>query len=223
MSWFTQAIGSSLGRKLVMSLTGLFLCSFLIVHLVGNLQLLGADAQLKFNAYAKFMTTFPLIKFLSYGLYAGFLLHIIQGIQLVMKNKSARPVGYKKDKGYGSSGASRNMGLLGTIILVFLVIHMKSFWYEMHWGEIGNDSAGNRDLFAVVNAAFGQLWYVALYVVSMFALAFHLLHGFQSAFQTLGINHKKYTPAIKLVGFAFSVIVPAAYAAIPIVMFLTQQ
>ena len=221
MSWFSVALSSSLGRKLVMSLTGLFLCSFLVVHLIGNLQLLSSDAELTFNAYAKFMTSFPLVKFLSYGLYLGFIIHIVDGLMLTMKNKEARPVGYKVMRGDAtSSWASRNMGFLGSIIFFFLVIHLYNFWFQMHFGEIPTDSAGNKNLYLVVQEAFGNVAYVALYVVAQFALAYHLLHGFQSAFQTLGLNHKKYTPTIRFIGVAFSLIIPAAYAAIPLIMFI---
>lgn len=204
-----------------MSLTGLFLCSFLIVHLSGNFQLLKGDNGLQFNEYAKFMTTFPLIKALSYGLYAGFLLHIIDGLVLAYQNKKARPVSYGYSKpGSSSSWASRNMAVLGTIILVFLIVHLRNFWYEMHFGSIPMDSAGNKDLYSVVSAAFSQWWYVALYVVAMAAVAYHLLHGFQSAFQTLGLNHQKYTPAIKAIGYVFSIAVPLGFASIPIIMFI---
>lgn len=221
MSWLTSTFSSSLGKKLLMSLTGLFLCSFLLVHLTGNFQLLKSDDGLAFNAYAKFMTTFPVIKVLSYGLYAGFLLHIIDGIILTLQNKKARPVSYGYSKPGGSSSwASRNMAILGTIILVFLIVHMRNFWYEMHFGSIGIDTAGNKDLYTVVKEAFSQWWYVALYVVSMAAVAYHLWHGFQSAFQTLGLNHQKYTPALHFIGYAFSIVVPIGFAAIPIIMFV---
>lgn len=222
MSWLQRTLSSSIGKKLLMALTGLFLCSFLLVHLSGNFQLLKDDGGLAFNAYAKFMTTFPLIKVLSYGLYAGFLLHIIDGLILAYQNRQARPVSYGYTKpGTSSSWASRNMAVLGTIILVFLIVHLRNFWYEMHWGAIGMDAAGNKDLYGVVDAAFSQWWYVALYVVSMAAVAYHLIHGFQSAFQTLGINHKKYSPFIKVVGYAFSILVPLGFAAIPVIMFIS--
>ncbi len=221
MSWITKTLSSSIGRKLLMALTGLFLCSFLIVHLSGNFQMLNDDGGLQFNAYAKFMTSFPLVKFISYGLYATILFHAIYGIMLVMANRKARPVGYKMaDGAANSSWASRNMGLLGSLILLFIVVHMKNFWYEMHWGEIGTDAQGNRDLFTVTKIAFSQWWYVAFYVLSMAVLAFHLLHGFQSAFQTLGINHKKYTPIIQTVGVIFSIGICMGYAAIPLLMFV---
>ena len=100
------------------------------------------------------------------------------------------------------------MGILGTLILIFLIIHMRSFWYEMHYGSmpmVEYEGGGQiKNLYIVVAAAFKELWYVILYVISMSALGFHLVHGFQSAFQTLGLSHPKYTPLIKFVGFAYA-------------------
>ena len=143
---------------------------------------------MKFNAYAKFMTTFPLIKAVSsYLLYFSILFHAFDGLLLAFQNRKARPIRYAYEKaGANNTWYSRRMALLGTLVLVFLVIHMRGFWYEMHWGAIGVDADGNKDLFAVVEAAFGKAWYVGLYVVMMGVLAFHLMHGFQSAFQSLG-------------------------------------
>ncbi|WKV12571.1 succinate dehydrogenase cytochrome b subunit [Marivirga harenae] len=223
MSWLSDTLTSTIGRKLVMSLTGLFLIIFLVVHLAGNFQLLADDGGLAFNAYAKFMTSNPIIKFTSYGLYAFILIHIIMSIALAAKNRAARPVGYDQVKGSANSSfSSRNMGILGFIIFVFLVIHLRNFWYEMHWGSIPMDEAGNKDLYAVVNAAFAEWWYVAIYVVCMVGLAFHLSHGFSSAFQTLGINHKKYTPFIKKLGIVYAILIPAAFASIPLIMFFNS-
>ena len=221
MSWLTETLSSTLGRKLLMALTGLFLVSFLIVHLSGNFQLLMNDEGEAFNAYAKFMTTNPLIKAASYILYSGILLHVIISIVLAIKNKSARPVKYARTSSSPKvSWNSRNMGLLGTIILIFLVIHLRNFWYEMHWGEIGVDMNGNRDLYSVVTAAFAQPLYVLLYIVSMVGLAFHLAHGFSSAFQTLGWNHPKYSPLISKLGLAISILIPIGFAIIPIFLFI---
>jgi succinate dehydrogenase / fumarate reductase cytochrome b subunit len=206
-----------------MALTGLFLCVFLIAHLAGNLQLLdmSPEGQLKFNAYAKFMTTFPLVKVVSYLLYASILFHAFDGFLLTIQNRKARPVKYAYEKPSANSAwYSRQMALLGTLILGFLVIHMKRFWYEMHWGELGLDADGNKDLYAVVAAAFSELWYVALYVIMMAVLAYHLLHGFASSFQSLGLNHPRYTPIIKNVGVFFAVIVPIFFALIPVWMFI---
>lgn len=216
-------LGSSLVKKYWMALTGLFLCVFLITHLAGNLQLMdmSPEGQLKFNAYAKFMTTFPLVKAVSYVLYFSILFHAVDGIYLAIQNKKARPVGYAKEKAsanrtwYGS-----NMAILGTLILVFIVLHMKHFWYEMHWGAIGTDADGNKDLYTVVALAFREWWYVALYVISMAVLAFHLLHGFQSAFQSLGLRHPRYTPVIKGVGIFVGVVIPILFALIPVWMFV---
>jgi succinate dehydrogenase / fumarate reductase cytochrome b subunit len=208
-----------------MALTGLFLCIFLIAHLAGNLQLLdmSPEGQLKFNAYAKFMTTFPLVKAVSYLLYASILFHAFDGILLAIQNRKARPVKYAYEKpGANSTWYARQMALLGTLIMVFLVIHMKRFWYEMHWGELGLDADGNKDLYTVVAAAFSELWYVVLYVIMMGVLAFHLLHGFASSFQSLGLNHPRYTPIIKNVGVFFAVIVPIFFALIPVWMFINR-
>lgn len=208
-----------------MALTGLFLVVFLFAHLAGNLVLLdmSPEGQLKFNAYAKFMTTFPLVKVVSYLLYFSILFHAFDGILLTIQNRKARPVRYVKEKASANrSWASNNMALLGTLILVFLVIHMKSFWFEMHWGDIGVDAEGNKDLYTVVAAAFSQVWYVALYVVMMGVLAFHLLHGFQSAFQSLGLNHPRYMPAVRSAGVFIAVVVPIFFALIPVWMFINR-
>jgi len=206
-----------------MALTGLFLILFLVVHLIGNLQLLKDDGGEAFNIYAQFMTSNPLIKIVSYVNYTFILVHVIWAILLSRKNRQARgDVRYAVNKN-SSEWTSRNMGILGTFILLFLVIHLKGFWYEMHWGGIATanyEGKEVKDLYTVVEAAYGQLWYVGVYVVSMLILAFHLWHGFASAFQTLGLNHLKYNPVIKVIGRAFAIIVPALFALIPIWMFL---
>ena len=210
-----------------MSLTGLFLIIFLVVHLAGNLQLLKSDGGQGFNEYTIFMTTNPVIKTTSYLLYATFLIHIIYSLILSVNNKNARPVRYARYKGEAnSSWASRHMGLLGTIILIFLVIHLKSYWYGLKIGVVPKitypETGEVEDLYSVVKASFSQWWYVALYVISMIGLAYHLTHGFASAFQTLGLHHKKYTPFIQKLGIAFSIIVPLLFALIPIVMFINS-
>ncbi|MEQ9165539.1 MAG: succinate dehydrogenase cytochrome b subunit [Fulvivirga sp.] len=217
-------MSSTIGKKVLMALTGLFLITFLIVHLSGNLQLLADDGGKSFNIYAKFMTTNPFIKTTSYLLYTTFIVHIVWAVLLTVMNRSSRPVGYAVNPGnVSSSWSSRNMGILGTVILIFLVIHMKNFWYEMHWGDIPTatyEGEVYNDLYAVVDFAFGNILYVLLYTVSMLALMFHLYHGFKSAFQTLGLNHPKYTPMIKTVGYAIAIIIPALFACIPIIMYL---
>lgn len=223
MNWFLKLLSSSIGRKLLMALTGLFLILFLVIHLIGNLQLLKDDNGEAFNVYAKFMTTNPIIVTISYVNYACILVHVVWALLLTLKNRKARG-----SQGYAvvnnsSPWTSRNMGILGTFILIFLVIHLRGFWYEMHWGGIPTanyDGVEVKDLYATVDAAYSQAWYVGIYVFSMLILAFHLWHGFASSFQTLGLNHKKYNPVIAFVGKAFSIIIPALFALIPIWMFL---
>lgn len=223
MSWFSNAISSTLGRKVLMALTGIFLILFLVVHLSGNLQLLLNDGGKAFNVYAKFMTTNPVIKSTSYLLYATFIVHIVWALLLTLQNKKARPVGYAESGSGSSTWSSRNMGILGTIILIFLVIHLRNFWYEMHWGEVPiatYDGESYKDLYKVVSFSFENIGYVILYVLSMVGLMFHLYHGFSSAFQTLGLNHPKYNPVIKGLGYGIAIIIPALFAAIPIIMYL---
>lgn len=260
---------SSIAKKYWMAFTGLFLCVFLLGHLAGNLQLIFSDA-LHFNQYALFMTTNPAVKILSYVTYISILFHAIDGIVLTIQNKKARPVAYAKTDGSSSSFSSRNMAVLGTIILVFIVTHMVNFWAVMHFDKnmplqtisigvqgqeqeyylttdggylpkaqveqkmikIENrteffDAAANvkikegyKDLHKITVAFFKDpktgLIATILYVLAMFTLAFHLLHGFQSAFQSIGLNSPKYTPTIKKAGVLFSIIVPLLFAIIPI-------
>lgn len=226
MSWVTKTLKSTLGRKLIMALTGLFLILFLTGHVSGNLLLFKGDGGEAFNMYAKFMTTNPAVKLLSYLTYISVIGHVIYSIILGQLNKSARPVGYVNSKAStNSSWASRNMGVLGTIILLFLAGHLYSFWYQMHWGEIPLVTYGEeqyKDLYSVVQIAFQQTWMVGLYVVAMTFLGFHLSHGFASAFQTLGLNHVKYSPAIKAIGGLYCVVVPVLFASMPLYIYFTS-
>lgn len=204
-----------------MSVTGLFLCSFLVVHLIGNLQLFSSDEGVAFNAYTYFMTHNPVIRAMEIILLAGFVFHIWDAIVLTRKNQSARSVKYAVNRlDQNSNWSSRNMGLLGTVIFVFLLVHLYNFYFKLKFGEVGTDAAGNKDLYGIAVESFSHWWYVALYVISMIALAFHLIHGFQSAFQTLGLNHKKYFPAIRLFGYIFSIAVCAGFASMPLYFFI---
>ncbi|MBS7786033.1 succinate dehydrogenase cytochrome b subunit [Flavobacterium sp. CYK-55] len=262
---------SSLAKKYWMALTGLFLCLFLSGHLAGNLQLLVPNNALNFNKYALFMTSNPAVKILSYLTYLSIIFHAIDGIMLTIQNKAARPVGYAKSNASANSAwASRNMAVLGTIILVFIVTHMVNFWAKMHFDKnmplqtitinaqgqsqefyITTDGGylpkmqvdnkmiiikdrtdfydaganvkvkeGYKDLYKITIAFFKDakygLIFTLLYVLSMLVLSFHLLHGFSSAFQSLGLNHAKYTPTIKAFGKGFAIVVPLLFAIIPI-------
>lgn len=222
MTWFTKLLTSSIGRKLLMSLTGLFLIIFLVVHVAGNLQLLKSDGGRAFNEYSQFMTSNLVIKIVGILNYTMILVHVIWAIMLGRQNRSARGAQGYAVQNNSSHWTSRNMGILGTLILLFLIFHLRGFWYEMHFGGIDKvtyDDEPVKDLFTVVKAAYSQVWYVAIYLVGMAVLAFHLWHGFISAFQTLGLNHPKYNPVIKFVGKAFAIIVPFLFAIIPVLMY----
>lgn len=226
LKWFDNFLTSSLGKKILMSLTGLFLIVFLVVHLIGNLQLLQPDGGTAFNTYAKFMTTNPLIKSVSYFLYLFILLHAVQGWLLWRQNRSARgAVGYavKVTRAVNTNPqAASNMGWLGTIIFLFIVLHMWQFWLQMKMGKVPHvviNGEEMKDLYTPVAAAFSDFLYVIIYVVSMVVIAMHLNHGFQSAFQTLGWNHPKYFPLVQWIGRAYALLVPLGFAIIPVFMF----
>lgn len=221
---------SSLVKKYWMAVTGLFLCLFLIGHLAGNLQFLGEvgeETSLKFDRYAHFMTTNPLVKVLSYLTYISILFHAIDGIMLTVQNRKARPQQYAYNNPQANTKwYSRYMALLGSTILLFIIIHMANFWGRMHFGDLptyadpGDRSVELKPLYTLVLAFFNHPDYGAiaaiLYAVAMVALGFHLAHGFQSAFQTLGVNHQKWTPIIQKAGMVFSIVVPLLFAIIPL-------
>ncbi len=259
MSEFKQTFNSSLGKKLIMALTGLFLCTFLIVHLGGNLLLFKDDNGFGFNVYANFLTHFPPIEVIAWLLYASIAVHAIYALILTVKNRKARPVGYAVAAKSDASWSSKNMGLLGSILLVFIVIHMGDFWFkykythEVAFKEYRTDLATDqttvsdytpvsadfnhsvstennveivrvKDLHARVAHTFSNIWYVLIYVIAMGALSFHLLHGFQSAFRTLGWVHRKYTPIVYGIGaWFFAVIIPIGFALMPLWYFFMHK
>ena len=222
MNWFVRFLTSSVGQKYIMGLTGLFLIAFLIVHLSGNLQLLANDGGESFNVYAAFMSHNFIIRIISIGLYTFIILHAVQGILLAIQNRKAKGLKYKKGTPAGASWAAKNMALLGILIFAFLCIHMGDFWWKMRFTDqlamvtYEGRAEPVEDIYTRVNVAFQQPWLVIIYVIGVIALCFHLIHGFQSAFQSFGLNHKKYTPLIKGIGIVFSIIVTAGFALIPL-------
>ncbi|WP_422362364.1 succinate dehydrogenase cytochrome b subunit [Reichenbachiella sp.] len=224
MSWFTQTLSGSVGKKLLMALTGLFLILFLVVHLAGNLQLLFDDGGKAFNVYATGMANNLFIKVVSYGNFFFILVHVIDGIILTMKNKAARNVRYHvATKDSKSSWASKNMALLGIITLIFIIAHLRGFWYEFKFGAIPfatYDGVEYKDVYQIVQTLFADPLYAGFYVLCMIFLALHLSHGFSSAFQSMGLNHKKYTPFISKLGLVYSILIPLGFASIPICMLL---
>ena len=255
MGDFKQTLNSSLGKKLIMALTGLFLCTFLIVHLGGNLLLFSNDDGYGFNMYANFLTHFPPIEVIAYLLYITIIVHAVYALILTLQNRKARPVAYAAVNQSPASWSSKNMGLLGSILLLFIVIHMSDFWFaykfshKVGFKEYRTDlSSGKtnsvdyipsspnfekssttennfeivrvKDLHARVASSFSNLLYVIFYVIAMGSLAYHMLHGFQSAFRTLGWVHRKYTPVVYFIGvWLFAVIIPIGFAAMPVVYY----
>lgn len=227
MSWLLKMLSSSLGKKLMMSLTGFFVIVFLLVHLMGNLTMFMDDGGATFNAYANFMSTNPVIEVVAYFLYFFFVLHIVVATWITLVNQKKRPVGYKKlDASANSTWASRNMFVLGLLIFAFLFIHLKDFWwvYKVLDVDLPKDYLGNnRDLYALIVAQFKTTFGLVTYLIGLVALFYHLTHGFESAFQTLGWDHKKYTPIIKFFSWAYAIIVPLGFATMPIYFYFFMK
>jgi succinate dehydrogenase / fumarate reductase cytochrome b subunit len=213
---------SSLGKKLIMGITGLFLISFLVVHCLLNSFIFFNDGGLIFNEGAKFMATNPLIRIMEYVLFLGLIIHILQSLFLTIQNNKARPVKYAVNNGNANSKwYSRSMGILGSLLLMFLIIHLAHFWVKSRFtGLPGEDANGNENLYAVMQIVFQNLWVVIVYVLGCISLAYHLLHGFASSFQTLGWNHPKYKPLILKTGTLFSIIIPLIFALMPVAMYM---
>lgn len=227
MEWLSRFFTSSIGRKWIMSLTGLFLIVFLVVHLAGNILLLKEDNGYAFNTYSYEMTHNPLIVLVSYGLYFFILLHAIMGIAIARKNKAARAQGYVMKSTRDTSWASRHMALMGLLIFAFLVMHMGDFWLKVQLGQLDVVTYEGfphpvDDLYSRVMTAFSIWWIVLLYIIGQIALFFHLKHGFYLAFQDIGWSHPKYTPIIKGVGLAYSILIPFGFAFLPLYVFFTR-
>jgi len=215
MGWFFKFINSSIGKKLTMAVTGSFLLIFLIVHLIGNVTLFfGPDA---FNGYVKALDLVkPLIRVVEVVLLSAFFLHIFNGFRLWIENKKARGITYKVNSSSENSDIfSRTMFLTGSIIFIFLVLHLGTFFWRFNVHD-PTGLADTHQYYDIVVNFFGYWWYSILYVVAVFLLGYHLNHGFQSVFQTFGWNHKKYTPLIKKIGTIFAVIMAVGFASMPI-------
>ena len=215
---------TTLAKKHVMALTGLFLCLFLVTHLAGNLQLLlpAEQAQVQFNWYAKFLSSLIIIKVIAWLLFASIAAHAIYALILTLKSKQASGDSYLYDtRKEASPWYARWMGILGTIILLFLIIHLKDFWYEYNFGTLPSDSQGRKDLYTIVVSAFSRWWYVVLHVIAFIALGYHLLHGFFSAFRTLGVYHRRYSRWLYYLGIGYTVVITLGFIMIPIYLFFS--
>lgn len=214
MTW-KQLFTSSIGKKFVMGLTGFFLIIYLIVHASINAMIFYDDGGATFNKAAYFMSRNFFMRFMEIGLFAGFILHIIQGLLLWKQNSSARKISYSKHnyppeiKWY-----SRTMGWLGTFLLLFLVMHLYHFWAgtknEIYFHGL------EKNLYLEMKEIFTNPLFFVLYMIGLVSLLFHLLQGFQSAFQTFGINHRRWTPIIKGIGVFYSFAICILFAFMPI-------
>lgn len=216
---------SSITKKIWMSLFGLFLMTFLVVHLGINLLLLFDPSRELYNIAAHFMGTNPLIQTFQWVLFGGFIIHIILGFVLQIQNWIARPKGYKVKGTSEETFYSRYMIYTGIIILIFLVIHLGNFFVLKITGEVPEfhkeGAAHMEDMGILVVQLFQNTGYVIFYIVMLLLMGFHLDHAFQSAFQSLGLNHKKYTPFIKGLGHFYSIVITLGYIIIPIIIYFT--
>ncbi len=223
MKW-SEFFTSSVGKKFVMGLTGLFLISFLVVHVGINACIWANDGGEMFNKAAHFMGATVVIRIMEIGLFAGIFLHMIQGLALEFQNRKKRSVGYQVPMGNkGSKWYSRSMGLLGTIILIFFIIHWKQFWIPSRFQDIPEvtiNGVAMHDVFSLMKDTFTEPWVVIVYVLACISLAYHLLHGFQSAFRSLGVHNNRYLHLLNAVGIGFSIVVPLAFAMMPVSMYL---
>jgi succinate dehydrogenase / fumarate reductase cytochrome b subunit len=232
MKW-SEFFTSSVGKKFVMALSGLFLISFLVIHVGINACIYAdllddRDNGEIFNIAAHFMGAYYVIRIIEVGLFIFFFIHIIQGYVLAAKNQSKRSVGYKVPMGSeGSRWYRKSMGLLGTLILLFLIVHISHFWipsritHTLAEVRYGGAPVVYHNLYLRMYETFQTGWIVILYVIGCISLAWHLLHGFQSAFRTLGVSNSKYIGLARGTGAAFSIVVSLLFAFMPISMYFS--
>lgn len=215
MGWFTSFWNSSIGQKFVMAVTGIFLIVFLVIHLAGNMMIYGGPDA--FNGYVGILEHIkPLIRVIEIVLALIFFFHIFNGISLWYSNKRARPVDYKINAASkNSSFFSRTMIYTGSLTFIFLVVHLQTIWYKFNFSN-----SDNLEMYEMVIGLFDQTWYALMYLVAMILLGFHLNHGFQSAFQTFGWKHTKYTPVIEKIGTAYAIIMAVGFGSIPVYFLL---
>ncbi|MGD8780083.1 MAG: succinate dehydrogenase cytochrome b subunit [Ignavibacteria bacterium] len=214
MGWLFESLNSSIGKKIVMAVTGICLILFLIIHLAGNLTLFfGAEA---FNGYVHTLEPFkPVIRVIEVVLGLIFFFHILNGIRLWYTNRQARPEKYAVNaSSKNSTFSSRTMIYTGSIIFIFLVLHLSTFWYYFNFS--GHPETGEFTFYKIVIDLFQNYLYAGFYILAMILLGFHLNHGFQSAFQTFGWNNSKYFPLIEKLGQIYSIVMAVGFGSIPV-------
>lgn len=215
MNWVKVLFKNSIGRKIIMALSGLLLVTFLLVHAGINALVFYNDGGATFDTGAHFMGTNPLIRTIEIFLIIFFLLHIVQGLVLWKDNRNARTINYKVSSAPAkSSWYSRSMALLGTLVLLFLIMHTSNFWIPNRVNQLTKGT--ELPLYDMMYKKFQSPIVVLLYTFSCFSLFWHLLHGFKSAFHSLGLSYKKYLPLIKFCGIVYSFVIPTVLAMIPV-------
>jgi len=210
---------ASISKKVWMSFLGIFLMVFLVVHLSINLCLLRDDGGRWFNDAAHFMGTNYVVKVFEVVLFAGFIFHILLGIILQVKNWLSRPERYRIPNKTTTPFLSKYMIYTGGIVLIFLIIHLMNFYFiKLGWVEspVAIAAGAEPDFYVIARWLFAQPFYAILYVILMVVLGFHLYHAFGSAFQTLGLEHKTYTPCIHRFGLIYSILIPLGFISIPL-------
>lgn len=213
-------------KKSIIALTGLFLCVFLVVHLSANCILLLPEniARDLYNSYSTTLRESPFIKIIAYLLYLSIILHALYALIITLKNKKAKPERYVVNHSEeNSSWTSKNMGILGGLILIFIIIHLANFWARIKLGlgeELGVDAFGNKDVYEVTYSLFQNIYFVIFYTLISIPLAFHLHHGLKSAFKTLGFYHKKGLKIIAKVSLIYAVIMGIGFGIIPFIVYL---
>ena len=203
-----------------MSISGLFLVVFLLLHLATNMALLISEEA--YNKACEFMDTNILIQIMVPVLALGFVVHIAYAIIITLKNRTARPVKYAvSSNAKASTWASRNMFVLGLIVLGFLVLHLMQFWYKMQFAHFVHGH-GHANPYQLVSSTMAQPLYAVIYIVWIWALWYHLSHGFWSGFQTIGVNNKIWIKRWQVVAKIYATVVCVGFAIIPI-YFIVQR
>lgn len=220
MSWLMDKLNSSIGKKLIMAFTGLLLIAFLVIHLLNNLLLfLGPEI---FNSNVERLEAVkPIVRVIELLLLLIFVFHIYNALRLWYQNKKANPIKYAVNiSSTNSTIYSRTMVITGTIILIFLVIHLSTFWWSYNFTQ--HPVNDQYPFYSIIENAFANPFLSIFYVIVMIILGFHLNHAFQSAFQTFGWRHKKYTPLIEKLGTAIAIIMTIGFGSIPVFFYLAS-
>lgn len=217
---------SSLGKKLIMSISGLFLMLFLLVHLSTNLLLLIGNGEL-YNKAAHTLASTPMLKIVEYLLAFGFFFHIVYATVLTLKNRKARPVGYAKTASNEiTTWSSRNMYILGFTIMVFLVLHLINFFLKLRFGDVDrviyNGVEMHNSYFLVSEFFINYWWYNLIYIASAILLGLHLSHGFWSAFQTVGLNNSKWLNRLRIIATVYALVMAIGFTVIPLYFWILK-